>query len=252
MEKIGSITPDLSEHNIKLQKFITQFGLPLDIFGLDTAMTHESYHSIAPNKQSNEILEIIGDAVLDLVTLDWLQKEHPAGTEGQYTQLRSEIVENEMLGNVGKALGLEDLILSGDGARINEKQIGDSLEAIFGAIFKQSGYEACYRVFQRFFDEQLANLRTRNFIPDIEGKNQLNPKNRLLEILQKRNLTNALNIKLLRREGPPHSPQFFTQFTLTAFGQKIQVIGTGTTRKGSEKTAAQLMLDQLSNLIPVE
>ena len=160
-----------------LLEFRDKYHLPLSIETLDQATTHDSYLNVDPLKVSNERLEIIGDAVLDLLASDWLYDMIPDGTEAIITQLRSELVDNVTLGKVAKRLDIDTITLAGKGAKINEKQLADSLEAIFGGIFKENNLDMCREIFLKLFAPNLQTLKDNNFQPNLAGKNQNNPKN---------------------------------------------------------------------------
>ena len=228
-----------------LKLFLQTLDLPLPIPIFDEVLTHDSYHKINPLKTSNQRLETIGDAVIDLLAIDWLFDAFPAGNEGIYTQLRSEIVNNQTLGKIGRDLGLDHLILFGEGAKINEKQIGDSLEALFGAIFKTFGYESCQKYFEPIFRMKLKEIKAAAFIPNLKGKNEKNPKNRLLELLQKTGNQDSLSISVIDQRGAPHMREFDVQITAEYQNKQYLGFGTATTKKNAEMRAAQNILNQI-------
>ncbi|MHA1642112.1 MAG: ribonuclease III family protein [Promethearchaeota archaeon] len=237
----------------KLKDFIEKFKLPLTIEWLDIATTHDSYKNEYPNHVSYERLEALGDSVLDLLSFDWLY-DHFEGNEGTYTQLRSEIVSNKVLGKIGKDMGIYELILTGEGVTIHEKQMADSLEAIYGAIFKynqeigQNSYKICRKSFEFLFQKILDNIKKRNFVPDLTNKNQNNPKNELNEYILKNKLPNC-SIKLVDEQGPPHQKVFTTQYSIQ-FSNKLilSAEGVAKTKKESEKIAAANLLNKLKEI----
>lgn len=239
--------------NEKLKKFIKSYDLQLSVEWLDVATTHDSYQAINPDKPTNERLETLGDSILDLIAINWLYDNFQNGTEGIYTQLRSEIVSNSLLGKLGKDLGLNSLILRGEGAFINEKQIADALEAIFGAIFKynqlkkKNSYEICKNTFENFFHQILEDIRFKGFKPNLVNKNQYNPKNQLQEYVLKNKMP-KIEVKLINESGPPHQKEFTSQY-LIQFSKEIELLATGTasTIKQSEKIAAEKLLRKLKD-----
>jgi len=236
----------------KLKEFIVKYKLPITVEWLEIATTHDSYHIDHPTRSSNERLEALGDSVLDLLSFDWLY-ENFQGNEGVYTQLRSEIVSNSVLGKLGKKIGLNSIILMGEGVEINEKQMADALEAIFGAIFKYNqnmgfnSYNFCKQSFEFLFENILNGIKDRDFVPNLENKNQNNPKNQLSEYILRNKLPKC-NIKLINEQGPPHKKIFTSQYSiyltenLTFFAK-----GEASTKKQSEKIAAEKLLKKLKN-----
>jgi len=228
----------------KLQEFLTRYNLNLDVHLLDQATTHDSYLSLDPNKTSNERLENIGDAVIDLLAADWLYDECPIANEALLTQLRSELVENLALGHLAKLIGLDQITLAGKKAQINEKQLADSLEAIFGAIFKQHGYDACKKPFFEFFGPGLEQIKANQFQPSLKGKNQNNPKNYVQEYLQKRGYPRP-KVELIEETGPPHKKNFVSKYSVLIENEVFSGIGRAMTKKESEVRAAAALMKQL-------
>ena len=236
----------------KLKEFIEEYKLPLTVEWLDIATTHDSYHSINRDCPSNERLETLGDSVLDLLSIDWLY-ENFQGNEGTYTQLRSEIISNSVLGKLGKRIELYPLILKGEGVSINEKQIADALEAIFGAIFKYNqkiglnSYDICKQSFEFLFRNILEDIKNRDFVPNLANKNQNNPKNQLNEYILRNDLPKCI-IRLINEQGPPHQKIFTSQYSIQLSDQlNLSAKGVATTKKQSEKIAAAKLLEKLKN-----
>ena len=97
-------------------------------------------------KRSNERLEYLGDAVLDLCVAHYLYKSDKTAQEGLLTQRKSRVVNRKNLNRIGKAIGLEDLLdvrMRRDDIRSN--MVGNALEAIVGAIYQDHGYEKTYK-----------------------------------------------------------------------------------------------------------
>jgi len=236
----------------KLKEFIVKYKLPITVEWLEIATTHDSYHIDHPTRSSNERLEALGDSVLDLLSFDWLY-ENFQGNEGVYTQLRSEIVSNSVLGKLGKKIGLNSIILMGEGVEINEKQMADALEAIFGAIFKYNqnmgfnSYNFCKQSFELLFKNVLNDIKNRDFVPNLENKNQNNPKNQLIEYILRNKLPKC-NIKLINEQGPPHKKVFTSQYSLCLTENlSYSAKGENKKKKQSEKIAAEKLLKKLKN-----
>jgi ribonuclease-3 len=236
----------LSHREKQLDDFIKKFSLSISRSSLDEATTHDSYLMFNHKKASNERLETLGDAVCDLLAIDWLFDTYPEGTEGEYTLLRSEIVQNETLGKIAKALELEKITLAGKGAQINDKQLADSLEAIFGALFKQAGYEACQKFFDEIFLEILSELKKNKFQISKKGKNQNNPKNYLQEFII-RNKIPLPKLILVEESGVQHNKKFVSEYRIDFHDQIITAQGKASTKKESEKIAAAKLLHLLRN-----
>ena len=234
----------------KLLEFIEKYKLPITVEWLDIATTHDSYNINNPICPSNERLEALGDSVLDLLSFDWLY-DHFQGNEGIYTQLRSEIVSNSVLGKLGNKIGLNSIILRGEGVSINDKQIADALEAIFGSIFKYNqeigfnSFNFCKQSFEFLFQDILKDIKNRDFVPNLTNKNQNNPKNQLSEYLLKNKLPKS-TIRLINEQGPPHKKFFTSQYSIRlSKTSTIYAKGEASTKKESEKIAAEKLLKKL-------
>ena len=103
-------------------------------------------------RQSNERLEYLGDAVLDLCVAHYLYKSDTDAQEGLLTQRKSRVVNRKNLNRIGKAIGMEDLLdvrMRRDDIRSN--MIGNAFEALVGAIYKEHGYEKTYKSVVKLF-----------------------------------------------------------------------------------------------------
>lgn len=90
---------------------------------------------------SNERLEFLGDAVLDLIVADYLYVSHPNLSEGELTKMKSKVVSRKMLNNIGAQLEIvEHMETKLGGQSINQTIIGNALEALIGAIYLDKGY----------------------------------------------------------------------------------------------------------------
>jgi ribonuclease-3 len=115
-----------------------------------SALTHKSWLFFHPevNIQDNEKLEFLGDAVLELIVSEYLYQNFPKFSEGELTFLRAKLVNRERLGKIGEKLGLDKIILFNK--KIENKGrltiLGNSLEAIIGALYLDFGYEKAKEV----------------------------------------------------------------------------------------------------------
>ena len=143
--------------------------------------------------------------------------------------------------------------MTGEGVSINEKQIADALEAIFGSIFKYNqeigfnSYDFCRQSFEFLFQNILKDIKHRDFVPNLANKNQNNPKNQLSEYILRNKLPKC-NIKLINEQGPPHKKVFTSQYSIRLTKKlKFSAEGEASTKKQSEKIAAEKLLEKLKN-----
>ena len=144
-----------------------------DVRLLEQALTHRS-----AGGDNNERLEFLGDAILDLVVSESVFRAHAQAPEGDLSRLRSSLVKDTTLAELATELGLgEHLILGGgerkSGGHRRESILADALEAIFGAVYLDSGFDAAREIIERAF-----GARLENFPPVDELRD---PKTRLQE-----------------------------------------------------------------------
>jgi ribonuclease-3 len=204
---------------------------------LRQALTHRSAQG--PN---NERLEFLGDAVLDFVISEALFHARPDVSEGDLSRLRSSLVKDTSLASLAADLGLGmHLILGGGeqktGGHRRESILADALEAIFAAVFLDSGIGAAKEMIEHVFAERLANL------PDV--KDLRDPKTRLQEWLQARKM--ALPVyDLVSVSGREHKQKFEVSCVIEEAA--LTTKGTSTTRRKAEQKAAARMLSEIDQV----
>ena len=229
------------------QKINHQWNLQLPIPLLLEALTHSSYKSVKPEVNDNQRLEILGDAVLDLIVIDWLLKQE-VRDEGILTKSRAEIVQNTMLSKIGQKISIITSLRCAPEYQIQEKDLADAVEAIFGALYLERGLEPCQSLLVRLLKEDLMRVIIQEIgqIPKW-GRNELNPKNLVQEFFQKRQLPSP-EYKLLKKEGNEHNPTYWYSCQGKYKKQVILGKGQGKTKKKAQKNAAQDLYQQVQQL----
>lgn len=200
---------------------------------LEVALSHPSLSSeVRPAPPDNQRLEYLGDAVLELAVTDYLFQLHPDFQEGVLTKLRASVVSRPALATtavrleVGKELRMsngED----GSGGRKRASNLADALEALFGAIYLDAGFETARDVIIRILEPELDQLD-----PDTA---QGNSKGELQEILQKLSPESPC-YRITGEEGPPHSRKFVASVNWQ--GKNLGT-GEGKSKKMAETSAAR-------------
>lgn len=203
---------------------------------LELALTHRS----APG-DNNERLEFLGDAILDLVVSEGVFRSHPMAPEGDLSRLRASLVNDRSLAGIASGLGLGAHLHMGAGERKSGGHrrgsiLADALEAIFGAVYLDSGFDAARQVIERAFGEKLHEF------PDVESLRD--PKTRLQEWMQARQM-GLPEYSLLKVDGEAHRQTFEVQ---CAVGE-TETRGIATTRRNAEQEAAENMLAQLLSAV---
>ena len=204
---------------------------------LETALTHRSFAHEHDLGQTYERLEFLGDAVLGLISADYLFERYPEEAEGKLSQLKSYIVSEPVLARHAAALELGELLRLGvgeerSGGRQKRSLLADALEAVFGAVFLDSGLEAAQRVLRPLLQEALdARL----------GRAERDAKTALQELAQARGWE-LPEYRLLADEGPDHDKHFAIECWLT--GRRVGR-GDGHSKKEAEQRAASEALEGL-------
>ena len=203
---------------------------------LAEAMTHRSYANEfhAEDLPDNERLEFLGDAVLDLVISQYLMTALPNSPEGELTRIRAEGVALPSLARLAISLELGSGLLLGkgeesSGGRNKPSLLADALEALFGAIFTDGGFDAAKSVIIPLFVPLLQQAST-----DV-GQDF---KSRLQELLQ-RTRRDLPVYKLIETTGPDHERIYRIDVIIDncTYGS-----GQGRTKKSAEQDAAQATL----------
>ncbi len=201
---------------------------------LRQALTHSSFSNEQKiNRYPDyERLEFLGDAVLELVSSDYMFHENPHMSEGELTKRRSSIVCEPALAFCARQIGLERFILLGKGeeatgGRKRDSIISDVMEAVIGAVYLDSGIEEARNFIRRFI---LSDLEHKQLFYDA--------KTILQEEVQKENC-GLLRYELIREEGPEHDKNFVVEALI---GDRKAGTGTGHSKKAAEQQAAYAAL----------
>ncbi len=205
----------------------------------EQALTHRS----SPGA-SNERLEFLGDAVLDFAVSEVVYDAMPEADEGDLSRLRASLVKDTSLAALAAGLGLGEHLILGSGERKSgghrrESILADALEALFGAVFLDAGYDASRKVIEKAFGDRLLEL------PD--PRNLRDPKTRMHEWLQARAF-GLPDYELANVSGEAHRQQFEVRCAVS--GGKYQTSGSGRSRRNAEQAAAERMLTVLSESEP--
>jgi ribonuclease-3 len=217
---------------------------------LQRALTHRSYaNECSEDREDNERLEFLGDAVLAFLVGDWLYRQAPHLSEGELTRLRSLLVDAPQLANFASQLHLGDRMLLGkgavlDGGRENISLLSSTFEAVVGAYYLDSGIEAVKTFIEPIFAPVATNLiEQQDQKPAVSFQNlsDSNYKGRF----QQWALANwGQNPKyhIVRESGPDHNKEFTTEVRIQG---KTFGMGTGNSKKQAEKAAAKDALAKL-------
>lgn len=199
---------------------------------LRQAMVHRSYLNEHPNFEldHNERLEFLGDAVLELVTTEYLYKNYP-NPEGELTSFRASLVNSDMLAEIAKKLDLEKYLLlskgeSKDTGRARQYILANAFEALIGAIYLDQGYEPA----KKFIEENLIVK-----LPQIFAQGSwVDPKSKFQEEAQER-VGVTPTYEVTKEWGPDHDKHFVVGVYL---GKELVAQGEGRSKQDAQRNAA--------------
>ncbi|MDP4008168.1 MAG: ribonuclease III [Candidatus Peregrinibacteria bacterium] len=198
---------------------------------LDHAFVHRSYLNENDDKKSNERLEFLGDAVLELVVTDYLFSTFPTLDEGVLTSYRSAVVRGSNLALIAQNLELgQYLYLSrgeeGSGGREKHYILANTVEALVGAIYLDQGWDVSTKFIHKWIITTLDNIISEGLYLDAKTYFQ----EKAQEIL-----SITPHYKVLKEEGPDHDKSF----TVGAYlGDRKSGEGEGTNKQEAEQSAA--------------
>jgi len=205
---------------------------------LYNALTHSSYaNEMKLDKtKNNERLEFLGDAVLELVTSEYVYQEYDGLNEGELTKLRASIVCEQNLSSCARALELGQYLLLGKGeditgGRERDSILSDLMEALIGAIYLDGGFANAKEFIRSFI---LADVNDKKLFFDS--------KTILQEIVQNDSNKQKLRYKLISEEGPDHNKTFTIAVCI---GNDELGVGSGKTKKAAEQEAAYQALQKI-------
>ena len=197
---------------------------------LELALTHSSYahEHYAGKRHDNERLEFLGDAVLELVSSDYLFHNYNEYPEGELTKLRASIVCEQSLAMCAEAISLGKYLRLGNGedstgGRLRASITSDAMEALIGAIYLDGGFANAKEFITRFV------------LNDLENKKLFYDSKTILQEIVQRDFNEPLSYELLAEEGPDHDKKFRMQAKI---GEKAYGVGVGHTKKCAQQLAA--------------
>lgn len=202
---------------------------------LQQALTHRSHGS-----SHNERVEFLGDSILNCVVAALLFDRFPELREGELSRLRATLVRQETLFEIARTLSLGDFLQLGEGEMKSggfrrPSILADALEALFGAIFLDAGFERARAVIARIYQPYLAEIDPSNPAKD--------PKTALQELLQGRRLPLPQYVLQFTR-GEAHEQEFEIECRVPVLD--VRAVGSGGSRRAAEQEAARRAFEMIS------
>jgi ribonuclease-3 len=199
---------------------------------LQQAVTHRSHGVV-----HNERLEFLGDSVLNCVVAQLLFLKYARLDEGDLSRLRANLVKQQSLSEIAERMGLSDFLRLGEGEMKSggfrrPSILADTMEAVFGAVFVDGGFEGAREVISRLFEPVLKVVD-----PKTLGKDS---KTLLQEYLQAKRLPLPV-YTVVETRGAAHNQEFEVECSIPKLD--VGVRGNGRSRRGAEQSAAKLALE---------
>ena len=194
---------------------------------LARALTHRSHSG-----QNYERLEFLGDSILSFTIADALYDRFPQLSEGDLTRVRATLVRRETLAKLARELKLGDCLELGGGELKSggfdrDSILADTLEAVFGAVYKDSNLDAARALILRLYQPLLDDVDPHSI--------QKDPKTRLQEFLQSQSLATPI-YNVLQISGEAHLQHFVVECRVPGLSEAIR--GEGNSRRYAEQAAA--------------
>jgi ribonuclease-3 len=202
---------------------------------LKLALTHRSAQS-----KHNERLEFIGDSIVNLVIGEALYHAYPHETEGELSRWRANLVQRDTLAEVAKTWNLDEFVIIGPGERKTgghqrPSTLSNTLEAIFGALYFDAGFEQTKQIILNLFSQRLST-------PNIQNIHKDN-KTLLQEWLQAHHYDLPI-YEIIATQGQEHVVIFTVSCTIPQLNLYSE--GLGGSKRKAEQDAAQHMLQKLN------
>lgn len=225
-----------------LATLLDRIGLTFDDTTLlAQALTHRSYmHEHAPVvPASNERLEFLGDAVLNIVAAELVYQAYPAADEGQLTEMRAELIRTRILADHARTLELGTFLRIGrgaerGGARDNDNVLADGFEALIGAIYQNHGLAGARSFLAPRLRQHMAAIGA---VADARADDFKSRLQRDVQSMQNQ----TPRYRTVAASGPDHRRTFTVEVYL---GDHVLGVGSGPSKQAASQDAARRALEQ--------
>jgi ribonuclease-3 len=205
---------------------------------LNLSFTHRSVSNEAVHRSNNERLEFLGDAVLGLVCATVLYERFGEKSEGELAKIKSVVVSEQILAVIARDLQIDGLLILGrgeelSGGRQKNAILADAVEALFGALYLDSGFGAVFSFVERCIGPEIDRVIEEKYHQDYKS---------LLQELSQRRFKLYPRYQLINRSGPEHERLFRMEVQVH---DRVYGPGIGRSKKGAEQEAARIALEGL-------
>ena len=206
---------------------------------LNLSFVHRSVSNEAGTRFNNERLEFLGDSILGAVCATLLYQKYPDKTEGDLAKVKSVTVSEEVLSAVAKVLQIDTMLLLGkgeelSGGRSKKTILADTLEAIIGALYLDSGYKTVFSFINRCFSPEIERIVGDDYHRDYKS---------LLQEMCQRDFRSYPHYRMIKCSGPDHDHTFWMEVSV---GGTVYGPGIGRNKKAAEQEAARMAYKALN------
>jgi ribonuclease-3 len=203
------------------------------------ALTHKSFAAEHQLNYDNQRLELLGDAVVQIILTDYLYRRYTGLQEGDLTKIRSAMVNQDALAHFARDISLGSFLLLGhgeemSGGRDRQTNLEDVFEAVIGAIYLDQGWE----VAKDYVTRQLMPL-----FKQVEQGGILKDYKTILQEVVYQEAQQTVSYELVSTSGPDHDKTFTFHVKITG---KVMGTGTGRSKKEAEQKAAKEALAKIA------
>jgi ribonuclease-3 len=189
---------------------------------------------------NNERLEFLGDSILGAVCATLLYQKYPEKNEGELAKIKSVVVCEDVLSIVARLLQIDTMLLLGKGEELTggrEKKaiLADTLEALIGAIYLDSGYAVVFDFVSRYFAPEIDRVTEKDYHRDYKS---------LVQEICQHNFGSYPQYRLIKRSGPDHERVYWIEVSV---GGVVYGPGTGRNKKAAEQEAARMAYQAIAH-----
>jgi len=206
---------------------------------LNLSFVHRSVSNEIGSRFNNERLEFLGDSILGAACATLLYQKYPEKTEGELAKIKSVTVSEEVLSTVAKVLQVDTMLLLGKGEQLSggrDKKtiLADTMEAVIGALYLDSGYKAAFSFISRYFSPEIDRVVGDDYHRDYKS---------LLQEMCQRSFGSYPSYRMIKRSGPDHEQTFWMEVSV---GGNVYGPGTGRNKKAAEQEVARMAYKALN------
>jgi ribonuclease-3 len=199
---------------------------------LNLSFIHRSVSNESGHRLNNERLEFLGDSILGAACATLLYKKYAEKTEGDLAKIKSVAVSEDVLSSIARVLQLDTVLLLGkgedlSGGRTKKAILADTLEALIGALYLDSGYKPAFDFVSRYLAPEIDRVTEKDYHRDYKS---------LLQELCQRNFHSYPQYRLVKHSGPDHERMYWIEVTV---GGTVYGPGIGRNKKTAEQEAAR-------------